>query len=190
MINPRNLRLIIAVIGLVGIFAFFASSQHSLVDRTALQVNKPAADSPHVPPPAAAAAPVSPPPPSQQQKQQEGSQKQLNDENSDEKNTLQGTSYSGTKPPYEKVDGKSNKILADKLDTTKNSKPNQQQQQNTQKGASEEKSAQNKITTPEEVSMDNGKCNDIDYVVMIDAGQLDQEFMFMNLIHVLNHHNC
>ena len=35
------------------------------------------------------------------------------------KNTLQGTSYSGTKPPYEKVDGKSNKILADKLDTTK-----------------------------------------------------------------------
>lgn len=85
MINPRNLRLIIAVIGLVGIFAFFASSQHSLVDRTALQVNKPAADSPHVPPPAAAAAPVSPPPPSQQQKQQEGSQKQLNDENSDKK---------------------------------------------------------------------------------------------------------
>lgn len=185
MINPRNLRLIIAVIGLVGIFAFFASSQHSLVDRTALQVNKPAADSPHVPPPAAAAAaPVSPPPPSQQQKQQEGSQKQLNDENSDEKNTLQGTSYSGTKPPYEKVDGKSNKILADKLDTTKNSKPNQQQQQNTQKGASEEKSAQNKITTPEEVSMDNGKCNDIDYVVMIDAGSTGSR------VHVYEFNTC
>ena len=66
------------------VYLHFCQFTTFLVDRTALQVNKPAADSPHVPPPAAA-APVSPPPPSQQQKQQEGSQKQLNDENSDEK---------------------------------------------------------------------------------------------------------
>ena len=74
--------------------------------------------------------------------------------------------------------------MADKLDTTKNSKPNQQQQQNTQKGASEEKSAQNKITTPEEVSMDNGKCNDIDYVVMIDAGSTGSR------VHVYEFNTC
>ena len=106
MINTRNVRLIVGVLALLGIFAFFASSQHSLTHHTAAsQLSKPASNPPPIQNP-----------PEQQQKQQQ----QDDEEHDDSKNTLQGTSHQGTKPPYE-IDStpKNNKINAEKLDSSK-----------------------------------------------------------------------
>ncbi|KAL6453023.1 GDA1 Guanosine-diphosphatase [Candida maltosa Xu316] len=161
MLNTRNVRLIVAVIGLFGIFAFFASSQHSLVQHTAI---KQATDN------TKPIDKIQPPP----QQQQESVQKEVDE---DEKNTLQGLSHSGTKPPYEIDDTKANdKVLAD---TSLNAnKDNTDTEIDTKK-----KPALNEQTIPQDDDV-NENCSTAEYVVMVDAGSTGSR------VHVYEFNTC
>ncbi|KAI5952631.1 GDA1 [Candida jiufengensis] len=168
MLNTRNIRLVVAVLAILGIITFFATSRNS-IGESIQRVNKPAANSDielgksssnnnEIIDDISQQEPIQPPP-----------QKDVEDDES--KNTLQGSPHVGTKAPYEK-DDKPKKIIAEKL-TPENSN-------NEISGSNDVQ----KITTPKQSNFKGEACNDVDYVIMIDAGSSGSR------VHVYEFNTC
>lgn len=154
MISNRNLRVIVSVFAIFTVIAFFATSQSSF-GNSVQRVSSPSNGDGIF-------------------QQEQGS------------NTLQGKPYQGSKPPYSQDEkkpaskeggsGSTDKVIADKSTSEKVNEYKNKGGDNKNEGTGA-KDTSNKAEQ-------DGTCNEVDYVVMIDAGSTGSR------VHVYEFNTC